>query len=391
MQAEFCRSDALYRAFVGGRGAGKSWAISYDLIRRARRGRLYMMVSPTYTVLADTDFRMFLGLAREFGCLSGFKVSPPTATLTTGAEVLFRSADNPEKLRGPNLTGVVLNEASLMARDAYDISIASLREGGEVGWLSAGFTPKGPTHWTYEVFATGKPNTAMFRSRTDENPFLDETFAATIQQQYGDTQFSRQELGGEFVQMEGAEFPAQWFDYPGFLFEDWPEEMRFKVAYLDPSKGRADKPGDWQCYCLAGLGKDNVIYLDAEFNREPVTEMVSRGIRIAKQWGPLSSLALEDNGTMGFLAPEVERQMREARVLIPWHVVTNTEPKLFRIRGLGGYLSRRQIRIRNTEGGRRLRDQLKDVPFGSKEPGGDDGPDAAAGAVRRLEQLTQGG
>ena len=53
-QRDFRLSTAIYRGFVGGRGSGKSWAGAYDLIRRAKPGRLYMIASPSYTVLSDT-------------------------------------------------------------------------------------------------------------------------------------------------------------------------------------------------------------------------------------------------------------------------------------------------------------------------------------------------
>lgn len=384
IQAEFRRSAALYRAFVGGRGAGKSWVGAYDLIRRAKRNRCYLVASPTGVLLQDTTYPTFKAIAQSLNVWGEARLSPyPTVTLTTGASVRFRTAEDPEKLRGPNLSGAWLDEASLMHQDAYDIAIAALREAGEQGWLSATFTPKGPTHWTYEKFATGKPDTAIFKARTSANPFNPPDFEATLAKQYGETQFARQELQGDFVQLEGAEFPAEWFDWPGFWFDDWPETWRFKVVYLDPSKGRDAKGNDYQAYVMALLDGHNQIWLDAELNKEPTPAMIARGLRICREWGPVDSVAMEDNGTMGFMEPEVVRQTTDAGVLIPWQTVTNREPKLFRIRGLGGYLSRRQIRIRNTPGGRLLRAQLGDVPFGEH----DDGPDAAAGAVKRLEAL----
>src|SRR2546421_5136455 len=157
-QHDFLRSSALFRAFCGGIGSGKSWAGSYDLIRRAKAGRLYLVVAPTYSMLADATFRMFLSLAQELGLVEPGEVkrsAPPAARLRTGAEVLFRSADEPDRLRGPNLSGVWLDEASLMSLDVFTIAIGRLREAGEQGWLSATFTPKGRLHWTFEPFATG--------------------------------------------------------------------------------------------------------------------------------------------------------------------------------------------------------------------------------------------
>jgi phage terminase large subunit-like protein len=395
VQIAFRRSRALYRAFVGGRGAGKSYVGAFDMLRRMRVGGTYLVGSPTGILMGDTTYPTFKDIATGLRVWGGVKLTPyPTATilLTTAAgktgtaAVRFRTAEDPERMRGPNLSGVWLDEASLMDEAVYGVCIPALRESGRQGWLSATFTPKGPTHWTYEVFNTGRDDTALFRARTGENPFNPPGFEATIRRQYGDTQFARQELGGEFVAIEGAEFPAEWFDWPGFWFDDWPADLTHKVVYLDPSKGRDAKQGDWQALVSAALDRENTIYLDADLNREPPPEMIARVVRHVRAWGPVASVGLEDNGTMGFIGPEIERQTRQAGVLIPWHLVTNREPKLFRIRGLGGYLSRRQIRVRNTPGGRLLRAQLGDVPFGEF----DDGPDAAAGAVRMLERLTVG-
>lgn len=392
-QSEFRNSPARYRAFCGGRGAGKSWVGAYDLLRRLRPGGSYLVASPTGVLMQDTTFPTLRALAEDFGVWGGVKLTPyPTVTVLLDggtASIRLRTAEDPEKLRGPNLRGAWLDEASLMHEDAYKIAIGALRDGMHVGWLSATFTPKGPSHWTYQVFATGRPDTAIVRSRTDANPFLSAEFAASLSTQYGDTQFARQELFGEFVQMEGAEFPAEWFDWPGFWLDEFPEHYAGRSVYLDPSKGSGDHPGsarkkgDFQaivrCQLCAVEGR-NTFVLDAEANREPVTAMVGRAIRTVRDWPDVTRCAFEDNGTMGFIDPEFARQMHDAGLVQPWEAVTNTAPKLQRIRRVGAYLSRKQVRILNTPGGRLLRAQLGDVPLGEY----DDLADAAAGAIALL-------
>src|SRR5262249_62382638 len=91
---------------------------------------------------------------------------PPPAVPPTGATIRFRTAEDPEKMRGPNLSGCWLDEASLMLPDAFKICIAALREGGQQGWLTATFTPKGLAHWTYDTFGTAREDTACFHTRT---------------------------------------------------------------------------------------------------------------------------------------------------------------------------------------------------------------------------------
>lgn len=199
-------------------------------------------------MLCDATLRSFIKVARDLGVLDPTrlkKAPPPSCRLLTGAEVLFRSADDPERLRGPNLSGALLDEASLMVKEAYDIAIACLREGGEQGWLSATFTPKGMGHWTYEYFGRNRPDTALFRARTADNPFNPPEFAATLERQYGSgSAFGRQELGGEFVDDDDAwqVIPSSWVRAAR---ERWvkapPEGQALTCIGLDVAHGGADK------------------------------------------------------------------------------------------------------------------------------------------------------
>lgn len=217
-QAAFLDSKAPFRGFVGGIGSGKSWVGAYDIVCRAQPGRLYMAVAPTYRMLADSSLRSFLDVARDnLDVLDGdLHKGNMSAFLKNGAEIIFRSADDPEKLRGPNLSGMWLDEASLMAEAAFTVSIGRLRQGGEMGWLTATFTPKGKQHWTYDVFGpdphTGKPrkDTELFHARTDENPFLPPNFHDIIRGKYLPA-LADQELGGEFMDPAGALMKSAWF------------------------------------------------------------------------------------------------------------------------------------------------------------------------------------
>lgn len=208
-QAAFHRSDAPFRGYCGGIGSGKSWAGAYDLVRRAARGRLYLAVAPTFPMMRDATLRSFTEVATGLHFLAAINRSEMLARLGNGAEVLFRSADDPERMRGPNLSGIWLDEASLMAREAFDIGIGRLRQGGERGWLSATFTPRGRSHWTFDVFGTGRPDTALFVSRTRDNPFLPPTFTEAVARQYGPT-LAAQELEGAFIDPAGSMFKREW-------------------------------------------------------------------------------------------------------------------------------------------------------------------------------------
>ncbi|WP_010047377.1 hypothetical protein [Gemmata obscuriglobus] len=184
--------------------------------------------------------------------------------------------------------------------------------------------------------------------------------------------------------LEGAEWPPECFDRPDLWFTDWPSDLVVRLQSLDPSKGVSDK-ADYQAHVKLGLSRFGLLYVDAELRREP--GWVERAIDIAAEWRPVELVA-EANNTMGLLRPAAERVLRERReqgrvLSFVYTEKINSAPKAIRIRALNDYLRRGQIRVRGTPGGRVLVEQLRDWPNGDH----DDGPDALATAVIRLQEL----
>lgn len=213
-QQNFVTSPALYRGFVGGRGSGKSKAGAFDLATKAKSGHAHLVGSPTAIKLRDETFPTFKAVCEQLGIWKPrwVKLTPyPTATLSTGAEIRFRTLDNPENARGPNLLRAWLDEGSLMPRPAFTVVIGCLRDGMNMGGLTVTFTPKGRRHWTYLELGTGKPNTAIFRAATSENPFIPAEFAHALRSAYTRAE-AEQEIEGQFLDA-GDEFqviPEEW-------------------------------------------------------------------------------------------------------------------------------------------------------------------------------------
>lgn len=398
VQHAFRKSTVAFRGFVGGRGSGKSWAGAYDLLRRARRGRTYLVGSPTSVLMQDTTFPTFKALAQDLGVWdpAGARLSPyPTVRLGTGATIRFRTAENPERMRGPNLSGCWLDEASLMPKGAYLINIAALREGGEQGWLSATFTPKGLSHWTYEVFGKYKPDTEIFHAATRDNPFLPPAFQDTLQRQYGAGLRAEQELDGRFVNVEGAEWPAEYFP-DSIWFDEFPGRHHGWVARalaLDPSKGRdRSKPKegrepDYSAWVWGAVDHQGKVWIDADLdNLRDVTRIVEDGLAIYRRFQP-SAIVVEINVFQELIASEIARRAGQLRLgTLPLYGINNSEPKEVRIRTIGPYLAQRELRFRDTPGCRRLVQQLRDFPCGAH----DDGPDALVSLLRMLLFLLTG-
>lgn len=181
-----------------------------------------------------------------------------------------------------------------------------------------------------------------------------------------------------------TEWPPDYFDRPDLWFDEWPEDIIGKAYYLDPSKGEGSKAGDWQAHTWGGWSRSrNALYVECDLRREPTTDMVARAIANAQRFG--CPVTAETNGTMGLLMAEFERQA-QGRV-VGLQGINNTDSKLLRIRTLGPFLARGQVKIRNTAGGRECVSQLRDVPNGEY----DDGPDSLSGLVRRVKVNLNGG
>lgn len=309
------------------------------MIRRAKPGRLYLVTAPTYPLLGDASLRSFVGVANDLGVVAAgdVKISPPPSVrLRTGAEVLFRSTDNPEMLRGPNLSGVWMDEASLSKRDAFDILIGRLREGGEQGWLSATFTPKGKAHWTYKLFGRGGADVELVHARTGENPFLPPSFEANVRRHYTKAQ-QAQELGGSFTDAGGNHyFPDSWPRYRDTgdayrvvtgTFTDHMGNQRAltrhvrkaecsRLVALDWAMGKPKKgasggivlgpdglpelSGDCTAFLVADMeeGPDGLLFLlNAVNERIPLASNAPRLAELCRRWQPAVVAGDDDNLT----------------------------------------------------------------------------------------------
>lgn len=300
---------------MGGRGSGKSFVGAYDLIRRSKPGRLYLVGAPTYKVLADASIRSFMQIARSLKILQRYNQTANIAYLANGAQVIFRSADNPESWRGPNLSGAWLDEGSQLDRDAYLVLIACLREGGELGWLTATFTPRGKHHWTYEVFGKGGPGVFLVHAKTNDNPFLPPTFEEEVRREYP-AAMAAQELGGEFIDVEGAVFKAKnlrrYTSARGeYLLDDGTGVLKADVqifATMDPACSEKTT-ADYTAIGIWGITTDppRLFCLDMLRKRLDIEAIVPALEGLCNLWNP-GWVAIEANGFQVAIA-------RQARAL----------------------------------------------------------------------------
>jgi PBSX family phage terminase large subunit len=194
VQADFIECRDRYTAYIGGIGSGKTYAGALKAMSQAKRNTTGLVVAPTYPMLRDATLRTFLDLAGDAASLNR---SEMRVALANGAEILFRSADNPDRLRGPNIHWAWIDEGAMCDALAWDIVIGRLRADGTAGpcWVTS--TPRG-RNWLYHRL----DQMTVFKSRTRDNPYLSPEFIASLTDTYAGL-FAAQELDAEFVSFEG--------------------------------------------------------------------------------------------------------------------------------------------------------------------------------------------
>jgi predicted phage terminase large subunit-like protein len=148
-------------------------------------------------------------------------------TLIDGKVIRFRSADNYECLRGPNIEYLFIDEAAVIHRDAWMILAGALRVGDRRLWVTT--TPKGRANWVYDLSKV--PSCRVIHAPTDSNPTLAPEWRDLLKRQYTNS-FARQELQGEFVDYASLTKPEWYRRIPA---EDIPEG--FTCLAIDPAYG----------------------------------------------------------------------------------------------------------------------------------------------------------
>lgn len=241
-QGEFVGTAAHHAAFVGGIGSGKSVGGAVRALmasqgyigkqRRLQTPNLGVVTAPTYTMLADASIRVFLDMAGDAVRRYYKSTNDLRALMVNGSEVLFRSTDNPDHLRGPSIAWWWGDEGAMYPPTVRKIMIGRLRQYGQLGydWLTT--TPRG-RNWIWQTWVrdhANDPDYFIKQATSADNTFLDREIIAAWEQEYvGD--FAAQELGGEFVAFSGLIYSE--FDRRQHVTVQQPETWQYTVAGVD--------------------------------------------------------------------------------------------------------------------------------------------------------------
>lgn len=295
-QLQFKQLKTATRGFVAGRGAGKTETGADVVLSIARGGEPWIAVSPDSNVVMDTTYPVFQSLAKERRrWIRGVKSPIPRAFFRTNdggvANIVFKSAERPDKLRGPSKAGLWIDEASVVSHEAFQTVLPVLRWKGKMGPVLMSFTPRGYRHWLFDVFfepadddevellnegddaadvlgdrslyrqAGGRwfrlrDSAGLVHARSSDNPFLPAEFQDRIGGHLS-TMLRLQELGGEFVEIEGLMFRREWL-YP--LVDSVPR-IAARVRFWDRAAGTL-RSSCRTAGCLMARTPDGVFWIE---------------------------------------------------------------------------------------------------------------------------------
>lgn len=236
-QKDFIESEARMSAYIGGLGSGKTFALVVRALRKSMQrvptgqvsGPRILLGAISYPVLKDVVLPQFFEVTEGSGLWKGkgpedsYLRSDKKALLKANcgcrdrskcrhvSEVLFRSLENPDVVRGVELAHAGIDEGRHLSRYAFDVVNGRLRQRGYTHTLDVASTPNG-YDWMYDVFHPDSPKVydgaVWFNASTyDNRHHVGEDYIRSLEATY-EGKFFEQEVLGRFVGIvQGAVFP----------------------------------------------------------------------------------------------------------------------------------------------------------------------------------------
>jgi len=245
---------------LAGRGFGKTRLAAEWLAWKAtlNAGTRWAIVAPTFADARDTCAEGPSGIVtilREYGSLENYNRSNGEILLNNKTRIKLYSAEEPDRLRGPNFHGGWFDELAAQKAEAWDQYQLALRLG---------------THPQTVVTTTPRPikiirdlskrdGVLVVRGSTFDNAAnLAPTALAELRLRYEGTRLGRQELYGEVIEdADGALWTREQIETA--RLEEHPPLVRIVVA-IDPAVTSGEQ-SDETGIIVAGVSNDGHYYI----------------------------------------------------------------------------------------------------------------------------------
>jgi hypothetical protein len=230
-QRSFIECPARFKGFSGPVGSGKSMALCFTAFRLATEnpGCQGLLGAPTYRMMRDVTQVAFLRMLDENNIPHEFAKSDNIIRLgKVDSEILLRSLDEPERLRGTNLAWFGVDELTFTSEEGWTRLEARLRDPRAKRLCGFGvWTPNGQD-WVYRRFIQNPvPGYECVRARPLENKHVlaaNPDFYKRLEVSY-DERFYRQEVLGEYLNIT-----------QGRVYESFERDRNVRSGNFDPRK-----------------------------------------------------------------------------------------------------------------------------------------------------------
>ena len=270
MVNEIISSAAKYHVACVGRQFGKSlMAINLSLYWMINDGPVKVLwVSPVYSQTTKVQKEMMQAIGAS-GIVKNCNYSDNYIKLKNGSEIIFRSAEKYDNIRGLTVDYGILDEAAFMKEDAWKEAIRPvfMVRGKKVLFIS---TPKGKT-WFYELFQLAKsadyPNYQAYTGSSYDTPYIDIAEIEDAKRTLPENVFKQ-------------EYLAQFIDSGGEVFQDLDKNVM-------PQWGQTNQ----KIYCGIDLGKQEDFTVATFMNQNGQVVDIYRAN--AQEWTKMTQAILD--------------------------------------------------------------------------------------------------
>ena len=389
-----------------GRGFGKTRAGVEWVRSQVKRG--HRRIAAVASTNSDIERVMVMGESGFMACCYdtdktergvhlGYPVWSPTKrslTWANGAKVEFYSAEEPERLRGPQFSSAWCDELAAWNKDidTWDMLQFCLRLGSHPR-ICVTTTPK-PTKLVRRILLGSKPTedkpipkvTITSGSTFDNAANLADQYLETVKEQYEGTRLGRQELYAEVLEeAEGALWNTDTLDNSHITRDQLPELVRIVVA-LDPAV-TANKESDMTGIVVAGRCVNGIGYVLGDYTAKLSPQgWASKAIELYNQYDADCIVAEVNQG-----GDMVKQTIRGESETVNYKAVRASRGKYARAEPISALYERGLVRhVSNPEDGASLNEL--ETQMRTWEPLGSIGsPDRLDAMVWALTDLMMGG
>lgn len=225
-----------------------------------------------------------LKLVAQAGIAVSWNKTSKELVLLGDRKIIFRSADDPDSVRGANISWIWLDEIAYMKQDIWDTVLPTLRVGNVKLWATT--TPKGKT-WVYDVWMNGGPEYSITKSSSSQNIFLPKNYVEMLKSSMT-TEMYQQEVEGDFIDPVGQLFRRQWFS----TVQKAPDGLQW-YRYWDLAASTKTS-ADYTASVRVAFDTDGTLYIDAGYHVKAEWPDVRKLIIETAQKEPSVQIGIEE-------------------------------------------------------------------------------------------------